>query len=68
VAIRQLAAKFDDLATLRHLNEDTARAQRSQSASERVSLIPSGLVVLAVTPALPSSDWQTHLSSDAKKL
>ena len=40
IALRHLAAKFDDLATLRHLNEDTACAQRSQSASERVSHDP----------------------------
>jgi len=28
IALRHLAAEFDDLATLRHLNEDTACAER----------------------------------------
>jgi hypothetical protein len=36
IALRHLAAEFDDLATLRHLNEDTARAEPSQSVCERL--------------------------------
>jgi hypothetical protein len=37
IALGHLAAKFDDLSTLRHLDEDTARAERSQLVSERFS-------------------------------
>ena len=58
VAHRHLAAEFEDLATLRHLNEDTACAELSQLRCERLSpdrLRPCRFYRHAVLPSFLSA-------------